>query len=386
MPAAIKYLRRAISALLLTAALAACERRSLEYYYRPTCRVVLNVDWSHLTETPTGMSAFFYKDGGDVPIVINTDEVNSTGVDLPEGHWKCFVMNYGPDEYFYFLEFAGMYGADPYGAEAFLRQTRSRWYVSSKADVRAGVDASAVGFEPENLAIALAEEFDITKDMVEKYQAQYADWKTKTKTKTKSSKAEDDVTESKNRLDGLTYYINTVAYSAISELNVRVYIQGIYNLYSARASMDGLAENYLLYAGHPGTAEVVQLLESETWVRTVDSSDPTKGYIENSIKVLGLPGILPDDLSTRAPELNTFGLSCLLVDRTTQCDFDFPVGDKFSVELGIHGIKLSLNLVLGSIDDPGVTLPDVPPAGDSSGGMDAVVDDWETGETVEIPM
>lgn len=372
--------------VLLLAALCGCKRRPLEYYYRPVCRVVLTVDWSPFPEVPTGMTAFFYRDGDDAPIIHTTAEIPSTEVDLPAGHYRGFVINQSPSE-FGTLGFLRM--NDYYQSRASLLQTRAKWY-RMKSETRDGVDDNMVSYAPENLGVAALPEFDITPEMVEEYQAVYAEWKTKTKARASANthtKADSDpVIEVKERLDALTYYIKTIGYNVISELRVRVYIQGIYNLYSARASQDGLANDYLFSTDRTGDELAVELLESGTWKRTVYDADPTRGYIESSITTFGLPGGVVDQIASRDPSLNLFGLSCLLVDRTTQIDADFHVGNMFTIEEGVNGYRRILNLVLGTMAEPAVTLPDVPPYGEDDSGFDAVVSDWEEGETIEIPM
>lgn len=373
-----------IALFVLLAIAASCERRPLEYYYNPTCKVVLTVDWTHLLRQPTGMTAYFYRDGYDTPISMTTADIGATEINLPEGHYRCFVMNQSPNE-FWTLGFNNMDSFTT--ARADIVEDGSKWFVRKRDTGTRATDPTAVGRQPEDLAIAVTAEFDITEDMVERYQEQYAEWKTKTREASarSDSRADLEIQEAKNKLDGLTYYINTTAYNTVSELKVRVYVDGIYNLYSARASMDGLALGYMLYEGYPSTEEIVQLME--TWTKHVDDADPTKGYIESSIRTFGLPGKLIGDLAMRSADLNLFSLECLLVDLTTRKDQDYNVGNKFTLQLGIEGLKLALELELGTSTAPAVVLPDVPPAGGSSGGgFDATVSEWQTGDTVEIPM
>lgn len=373
-----------ISALALI--LASCERRPLEYYYRPTCRVILNVDWSNFPEIPTGMSAYFFRDGDNYPIVATTSEIYSTEVDLPVGHFRCFVMNQTPEE---FWTYSFMNMNDFSTAEATLTMTKSGWYKSKVS--RAGIDPAAVAVAPEDLGIALIDEFEITEEMVDDYQALYADWKTKTKAAQTKGSASDDSTKdaaakAKVALDGATYHIYGIAYNVVCELNVKVHIQNIYNLYSARASMDGLADGFLISADRASDNETVQLMDSDVWSKHIDDIDPTKGYVEGRVRTLGLPGSISGNLALRDPNANIFNFSCQLVDRTTTRDFEFKVGNKFNIEMGVHGINLVLDLELGTWEDPDVVLPDVPPAGGDGGGFDVNVDEWEQGETVEIPM
>lgn len=364
--------------VLMILSVVGCKRRPLDYYYRPTCRVILNVDWTHFPETPSGMTAFFYRDGDDTPILYTTAEVHSTELELKAGHYRGFVINQSPEEFWT----VGFNHIDVWEeVRASLAVTRTKWYVT-----RDGADDSYVSLAPENLGVAHLEEFEITDEMVERYQAQYSEWKTKTKSYAETKATESEVDEAKRQLDELTYVINTVAYNVTCELKARVYVQGIYNLYSARASMTGLANDYMFSQRGTGEETTVQLMDSDTWHKTVYDADPTRGYIETSITTLGLPNGIVDHIESRDPSLNLFGLSCLLVDRATQIDADYNVGNSFTIEDGIHGLKLTLNLELGSMDAPAIVLPDVPPYGGDDKGFDATVTDWEEGETIEIPM
>lgn len=359
------------AAALLVLLPAGCQRRPLEIYYHPTCRVTLDVDWSDFPEVPTGMSAYFFRDGDAVPTIIPTADIYSTEVNLPEGHYRCFVINQTEEE-FYSFDFTEM---NQFGeAKAVLATTKSRWFKST----RAGVDPSAVAIAPENLGIGLVGEFEITAEMVENYQADYADWATKTKTKSEVSKS---------FLDASSVHLHAIVHNVVCELNVRVHIQNIQYLYSARASMDGLATGVFLHNGVTTESKTVQLLESDIWTMHTNNNDPSSGYIEAKIRTLGLPGKISSNLSLRDPAANIFSLNCLLVDNSTVRTFDFEVGNKFDLEMGIHGLNLVLNLSVGTEMEPEITLPEVEPAGGgSTGGFDVNVDDWDQGETVDIPM
>lgn len=370
--AIVRWMTAAALGVLL---LAGCTRRPLEIYYRPNCRVTLDVDWSDFPEVPSGMSAYFFRDGDDRPIIIPTADIYSTEVNLPAGHYRCFVMNQTEEE-FYSFDFMDM---NQFGtAKAILATTKSRWFKS--ADTRAGIDPSAVAIAPENLGIGLVDEFDITEEMIESYQAEYANWVTKTKNNSQDP-------HSKSILDAASVKLFAKVHNVVCEMNVRVHIKGIQNLYSVRASMDGMASGVLLNSGLTTDGKTVQLLESDIWKLHLDDNDATLGYVESKIRTLGIPGAFSGDFSLRDPSLNKFRLNCLLVDGMTVRDFDFQVGNQFDLEMGIHGINLVLNLTVGTEMIPEVTLPDVEPVnGVGSGGFDVNVSEWDQGETVDIPM
>ena len=76
----------------------------------------------------------------------------------------------------------------------------------------------------------------------------------------------------------------------------------------------------------------------------------------------------------------------MLIDNSTIAEYVFDVGDKIQKLTPNPGYRNLYRLIFGTIDDPAIIPPDVPPAGGTSSGMDATVSDWEDGETVEIPM
>ena len=154
----------------------------------------------------------------------------------------------------------------------------------------------------------------------------------------------------------------------IYTIKVKVNIKGIYNLRSARAALDGMAEGYRFASAKPTKAVSTYLMEE--WSLTVDQSDPTRGYIVSTLYCFGLP----DGHRATADE-NHFVLYVLLVDNKTTLDYTFPVGDKFDYDEAEVELSLSLEI---DLQDP---LPDVKPEGGSGSGFDATVEDW--GEEIE---
>lgn len=376
--------RRMRYLLLLVAvafAFAACERRPLWDVDEIGARVKVKVDWSRFVERPTGMTLMMFNDRDDLTQFI-TNDVDSVYVTLPEGHWRIYVFNQSTFE-FGNISFSGM---DKFETpEAYVAQVvNSTW-----ANRTLGPSAQKVVNGPEDLGVGLGE-FVITNKMVQ----QYTEFRSKVKARSGSStKAVFEDSE----LDSVyeTTAVELVPTNVVSMLEVTAYFKGIQNLYSARAAITGLAEGFYITQGRPNDNSVTQLLES--WTKYVDENDPTLGYVrlKSHIPTFGLPGGYEDveDFSQRDSTLNVFTMSCLLRDLTTQLDIPFNVGHKFEVEkyeIGIGtqvtiSIRLVLKLEIG-YDHP-IVLPEVPNAGDdNTSGFDATVDDWDEGETVEIPM
>lgn len=361
---------------------ASCQRRPLWEVDEIGARIKIKVDWTQFVERPTGMTLMMFNDA-DHLTQLTTNDVDSVYVTLPEGHWRVYVFNQSTSE-FGSISFSGM---DKFETpEAYVDDVvKGNWYTNT---VGRAANERVVN-EPENLGVGLGE-FVITNKMVE----QYNEFRSKVKAKSKSgTKAEFLDSE----LDTVyeTTAVELTPRNVVSLLEVTAYFKGIQNLYSARASITGLAEGFFLTKDRPNDNVVTQLLES--WTKYVDSDDPTLGYVKlkSNISTFGLPGGYEDveDFTKRDSTLNLFTMSCMLRDLSTTLDIPFNVGHKFEVEkyeLGIGtqvtiAIRLVLKLEIG-YEDP-IELPDVPPAtGGNASGFDATVDDWEEGETVEISM
>jgi hypothetical protein len=349
---------------------AGCERRPLELYYSPEAQILVKCDWSNFPEVPTGMTMYFFKDGDSQPKVITTSEINESKVSLEAGHYRMFLINQSPNE-FGSLAFTGM---DTYPTtESYLTAITSKWYTKA--------DTTIIGHDPENLGVAIADEFDITPELVEQYQAIFTKYKQNIYSKGNDGTSSEDY---QAELDKLTKEIDVVAYNIVSELHVKVYIKNINSLRSARASLTGMAGGYFLTKSATTDDLATQLME--TWSAKIDANDAVRGYIETSITTLGLPGGI---LTTegRDATLNKLSLSLLLADNTTIKTYEFNEGNDIKIERGTHGIKLELNIVLGTESDPAITLPDVDPGQsgeDSGGGFSAKVDDW--GEQIDVPI
>ena len=318
--------------------LVSCNHHELCYSHPHTAKVRVNVDWSEFVEEdPTGMTVMVYPADGGKPYTVLTHTLDGASFNLPEGVYHTLAFNQSVSE-FGSLEFRQMEKYDK--AEVVSATQDSRWYEGR-------ADGGRVVTQPEWIGSHREEGAMVTRQMVESMRP-----------------------EGKYRSgEGAEYVLsNLVPQNMVYTVHARVYVEGIYNLRSARAALDGMAEGYRFAMARPSHVSATYLMEE--WEMTVDKSDPTRGYIDTYLYCFGLP----DGHQGTADE-NLFTLSVLLVDNKTVLNFPFMVGDKF--EQGDTSVRLSLNLEL-ELAEP---LPDVKPEGGSGSGFDAVVEDW--GEEIE---
>lgn len=308
-----------------------------------TATVRVPVDWSHFTEEqPTGMTVAFY------PFDLTKNEQASLSNDLTHvdaslerGSYHVLVYNQSTTE-FGSLHFEGMEQFAT--AKVLANNFTSSWY-------RSRGDEDRTAKEPEWLATGQLDSIAVTKEMIGK--------------------------------DSIFTTDTVTPLNIIYTVNIRIHVKGIYNIRSARASLDGMAEGYEFANQAPTSSIITQLIEK--WSLKADKDNPANGVLSATIQSFGLPS---GHLS-KADE-NLLRLSLLLVDNKTQKDYDFSVGDKFKVETEGSSssdgkpsqAKINLNLTLDlNLDTP---VPDVKPEGGSSGGFDATVEDWGDDINIDI--
>lgn len=296
------------------------------------------VDWSDFDKyKPSGMTVMAFPTDDQEPTTALSNDLEFAELGLPVGDYHILVFNQSTDEFGSF-HFEGM---DSYSTACVrANDTRSSWYKGRATD-EPTIDA------PEWLAAGQLEPVRVTDEMV-------------------------DASDSVFVTD--TVYPRDVIYT----IYVHIHVKGIYNIRSARASLDGMADGYRFATGKPTTTRTTQLLEH--WTLTRDKDNPSEGELSAKIQSFGLP-----DGHQNHPTENELRLSLLLVDDKTQKDFTFDVGDKFrrgdgensdTIQVSKEDMDLSLDMSIET------ALPDVKPTEGSSGGFDATVEDW--GDDIDI--
>ena len=345
-----------LSRVLLLLCLVSCNHDELCYHHPHDARVRVDVDWTDFVqEVPTGMTVMVYPQEGSRSKAV-TQHTNTTShavFALPVGKYHSIVYNQSPSEYGS-LSFRGMESFET--AEVYANPAESRWYVSR------GDEDGRVVTEPEWVGTDRLKDMAVTQEMVDKT-------------------GEDDLNQavaSRARTDNSFLIGEHRPQNIVYTVTVKVHIDGIYNLRSARASLSGLAEGYWLGKGKPTANKVTHLLEE--WSMALNEADPTKGTIVAKITCFGLP----DGHQGKAEE-NELILSLLLVDNKTILDFPFYVGDSFEAHIE-EDVQLQLSLALEVEITLTTPLPDVQPEGGSGSGFSATVDDWGEEENIDINM
>ena len=290
--------------------------------------VRIHVDW-HLfdKEVPTGMTVMIFpRSGGGAPQTVLTNDITHADFSLEPGKYHVLVFNQSTTE-FGTLDFLGM---DSYEtARAVVLHTTSRWYSRG--------DNELIGVEPEWLASDKLDEFDVSGDFSE---------------------------------------VTLTPRNVLSHIQVNVKVPSIGNLYSARGSLTGISEGFLLGQGKPLKSKVTYLLES--WTKSIDENDATLGTLKTSFKCFGLPETAHLDA-----ENNKLSLSALLIDKKTQVDYQFAVGDKFKKDDNSSGLGYIVSL---HVDVEVPPLPEVKPSEGSSGGFDVTIKDWGKPEDIDMEL
>ena len=329
------------AALLATVLLAAtsCTHKDLCLMHPHAAPMRINVDWSEFTEkeTPSGMTVIVYPQDGGAPIFTRSNTISHVLVNLPVGTYNSIVFNQSETE-FGSLELRNLNNF--HSAEVTAIQAPTKWYTTKDQNER-------IVHEPEWFGTDNEENAEVTAQMLEQG-------------------AKDFIESTKDTKSGIDFIFHKTQ-NIIHTVNVTVHIKNIYNLRSARAALEGMAEGYKLGAGKRSTSQATHLMEN--WTLETNPQDPTQGTIKAQIQCFGLP-----DGHKATPAENTFNLSMLMVDNQTILDYKFQVGHLFTADEDDH-LTLYLELDLGK------PLPDVKPEGGQGGGFDATVDDW--GEEIE---
>lgn len=368
-----------VAALVLLAALiGGCQRRPLELAYRTSIRVIVKCLWQVTMYPdgikPSGVTLYFFRDG-QFYTSLTTANVDSCEVQLPQGSYQMYMISQSPEEYWK-MEFENM--TDFKLADATLRSTATPKWIRSNDDV--------VVENPEILYAGVSEEFTITEQMTEDYQYNYQvlkSLKSKVKadaTKGSNTKAEDDIAYYEERVQYYTIRIPIVPQNIVSQLWVTIYSGNADVLKSVRASTSGMAKTFELTQFTTNDEKAIQIISD--WRLTMDDEEKRIGHIDGIINSFGLPnGEQPTEMRD-----STLNVSALLIDNKTEENYRFNVGDKIQMYPATNGYRNLYRLIFGDAQNPAITPQDVHPEGQKTSGMDATVDDWEEGETVEIPM
>ena len=369
------------AAMLLAVLAGGCQRRPLETAYRSTIRVIVKCIWKATLYPdgikPSGVTLYFFKDG-QYYTSFPTVNVDSCEVQLPKGSYQLYMISHTEDEYWK-MTFENM--SDFNAADVTLNTKSTPNWIATRALTDPVVE------NPQILYAGVSEQFVITEEMAEEYQMNYV------KLKSLKSKAAENAATKASLDEQIEQYEELVQYytiripiepqNVVSQLWVSIYAGNADVLKDLKASTSGMAKTFELTQFTTNNESAIQIISKDDWSSvTMDYPEKRVGHIDGIITTFGLP----NGESPTALRDSTLNVSALLIDNATIADYVFDVGDKIQELPPNQGYRNLYRLIIGNKDDPAVTFPDVKPEGSKASGIDATVDDWEEGETVEIPM
>jgi len=338
-----------IIVLAALATLVGCERRPLEVIYRSTVRVIVKCIWQVEAYpegiVPSGVTMYFFRDG-DFYSTVTTANVDSCEVQLPEGHYRMYMITQSPEEYWK-MDFSNMTSFSE--AATTLRSSNITWYTRT--------DNEEVVENPEILCAGVADEFDITIRQTEQYQYYYSNY-TKLKSSTRADVSDDDLTYFEERVEYYTIRIPVYPKNIVSQMWVTIFSDNADMLKSVRASNSGMARTFELTQNTTSGEEAVQIINE--WRLTMDDNERQIGHIDGLITTFGLPN--GESPSTKRD--STLNVSALLVDNKTVEDYVFNTGDKIQLLPANPGYRGMYRLIFGSLEEPAIHPPRVDPEGE----------------------
>ncbi len=335
-----------------------CERRELTYDYSPYCDVVINLDWSEMSETPTGMTVRAYPQDGGAPIVVQSNTITSARLSLPAGVYNILVFNQIPSD-FGTVSFRGLDKWET--AEVYAKENTTALWATSKSE-------TSIVREPEDIAVATYTDVEICKNCIERSTQQF-------------------------KLTGERIVIETLNLKpmlVVKRTFVRVQIDGVGNLRSTRAVLTGMAEGYNFSTQKSCEKQVSHVLES--W--SIENYEYGEQYGQTMAYFMSF-GLNSTTTLTRAADswVGSIDLQMLLVDNVTIIEHSADISnfttsndDETKSDYDAYTeVNITVNVGLsGSQSDPMPYLPYVKPEDATDSGFSADVEDWGDQEDVGL--
>jgi len=325
-------------------------------HLRQAIRVIVNVLWKAEVYPdgikPTGVTMYLFRDKGFYKRQ-TTASVDSCTVKLEPGNYKLYMISQSPEEFGY-MEFLNMDSFD--SARVSLLQTKSKWFSKAEGDYLAG--------NPEMMTVGISDNFEISAELIEELM---------------QSLAETETSNEDSTVRSYTIRVPVNPKSIVSQYWITIYSENADLLKGVRASTSGMARSFLLTKNTTGDDECIQIITD--WKLTIDDPISRVGHLDGWVATFGFPrGELPSP--DRNAELN---ITTLLADNITEDSYVFTVGNAITLEEATDGYRHRYRLVLGTVEAPAMHPPNVRPEEDES-GLNALVEDWGEGESVDVGM
>ena len=310
----------------LVMGLAGCSKETMIGEYVDRCAVRLDIDWGPCGIDPDGMTALFYPVDGGEPSRFLTNTVTGDEVRLRKGIYNVVVFNQAAEEYSYLT----IEGQDQYSTlRIVMKTTDSDWYTPTEGE--------RLIYDPEPLAVATLEGFEVTQEMVRA-----------------------------NLKEGKEFSLACRPEKVIFTTHLSLEIKGLHNMRTARGSIKGMADTYWIADRKTGSSVATQLVDFSE--KTFHENSTTDGILSGSYLTLGRPNVTSKAI-------------------TKQYDI--------APRAAINNETKEVKVVLGTGADPDeeetpedipLELPNVKPATNGGeGGFDASVDNWGDETNIVIP-
>lgn len=159
----------------------------------------------------------------------------------------------------------------------------------------------------------------------------------------------------------------------VSRVNTKIHIGNIQYIRNATYTISGLSQAHILSSRRNSLVGVAH--GAENIKMSFNQGSKTNGTVNGSFNSFGLQ---PDDKGTYR-----LIFEALLIDGTTTVRKEFDITDNIKIDKDENG--LIIDIELGSIEKPLIIIPEVKPEPGTS-PFEPDVDDWEEGNTVDVPL
>ena len=287
----------------LVMGLVGCSKETMIGEYVDRCAVRLDIDWGPCGIDPDGMTVLFYPVDGGEPSRFLTNMVTGDEVRLRKGIYNVVVFNQAAEEYSYLT----IEGQDQYSTlRIVMKTTESDWYTPTEGE--------RLIYDPEPLAVATLEGFEVTQEMVRA-----------------------------NLKEGKEFSLACRPEKVIFTTHLSLEIKGLHNVRTARGSIKGMADTYWIANSKTGSSIATQLVDFSE--KTFHKNSTTDGILSGSYLTLGRPNVTSkatDEIS------NLLTLSILLVDNKTVITKQYDIAPRAAINNETKEVKV----VLGTGADP----------------------------------
>ena len=343
--------RQLLALLTCSLVFCSCDRRDITYYMEAELGILAEWHASGLEEEEAGFGAtavFFTHDTPESRhVLMGTREADV--VRLPEGTYHAILFNRSPDG-FSSIRFSG---------DTFEEYTAAARQVETRTDPDTRVTTRVIISTPEDLAADVVTGIEVTEAMLGNYG----------NSDVMALRSRGGVKTEENTR-GIYPLVNFLPQKLTRKVKVEIHFEGINNIRSTVARIDGVSESIQLSTATPSPTTAIQQFSMDGI--TYDPGSPFNGTLTGEFNVFGF------DLENE----HTIWLDMLLVDNKTRVEQ--PLQAKARTVEGEEGADYETVIYI-NVASP-EKLPEVKPEGDPDSGFNADVEEWGDPVEEEIPL